>query len=396
MAAISSPSKTRDEVERWAEQFHAMWKQAADSFQRKDTRARAGQYLRGLLGRVERKNGWQLAEYVGESTPYAMQHVLDRADWDADKVRDELRRYAVAHLLTPGEGGVVVVDETGFLKKGDKSAGVQRQYSGTAGRIENCQIGVFLALAGSRGRALVDRELYLPQGWCEDEPRCREAKIPAGTKFATKPQLAQKMLARAWDGGLTPAWVLADEVYGNDSKFRRFLEERSQPFVLAVSSQQRLWIDFRQKRVDAIAKELPPENWVRMSAGEGMKGPRWYDWAAAVFGVPTEGGLRHWMLFRRSVDKPEELAYYLCLAPENATMKDLVEAAGQRWSIERCFEAAKQETGLDEYEVRSWHGWHRHITLSMLALAFLSAVRVEAAEAEAVAPPKKRIRRWCR
>ena len=393
MAAISTPSKTRGDVERWAEQFHAMWSQASGSFHRKDTRARAGQYLRGLLGRVERKNGWQLAEYAGEDTPYAMQHVLDRADWDADKVRDELRRYAAVRLLGPGEGGTLVVDETGFLKKGDKSVGVQRQYSGTAGRVENCQIGVFLALAGSRGRALVDRELYLPQVWCDGAARCRAAKIPPGTKFATKPQLAQRMLARALDGGLAPAWVLADEVYGNDSKFRRFLEERGQPFVLAVSSQQRLWVEFRQKRVDAIARELPAENWLRMSAGEGMKGPREYDWAAAVMGAPAEGGLRRWVLFRRSVAKPEELAYYLCLAPEEAAMRDLVMAAGQRWSIECCFEAAKQETGLDEYEARSWHGWYRHITLSMLALAFLSAVRAEAEETASAVRPKKRIRR---
>ena len=392
----TTASITRDEAMRWPGEFQALWGRTADAFRRKQARSRAAQYVRGLLGRVERKNGWQLAEYIGEDTPRAIQHMLDRAVWDADKVRDELRRYAAAHLLAPGEGGVLVVDETGFLKKGEKSAGVQRQYSGTAGRIENCQIGVFLALVGSRGRALVDRELYLPKDWCDDAARCRAAKIPAGTAFATKPALAQKMLARALESGLAPAWVLADEVYGNDSKFRMFLEERGQPFVLAVSSQQRLWVEFRPKRVDVIAKELPAENWTRLSAGDGLKGPGEYDWAAAVSGAPAEGGRRRWALFRRSVAKPEELAYYLCLAPEEATMRDLVKAAGQRWSIECCFEAAKQETGLDEYEVRSWHGWHRHITLSMLALAFLSVVRAAAAEADGAMPGKKRIRRWFR
>jgi len=389
----TNASITQDEAMRWPGEFQALWGRTADAFRRKQARSRAAQYVRGLLGRVERKNGWQLAEYIGEDTPRAIQHMLDRAVWDAGKVRDELRRYAAAHLLAPGEGGVLVVDETGFLKKGEKSAGVQRQYSGTAGRIENCQIGVFLALTGSRGRALVDRELYLPKDWCDDAARCRAAKIPAGTAFATKPALAQKMLARALESGLAPAWVLADEVYGNDSKFRMFLEERGQPFVLAVSSQQRLWVEFRQKRVDVIAKELPAENWTRLSAGDGLKGPREYDWAAAVFGAPAESGRRRWALFRRSVAKPEDLAYYLCLAPEEATMRDLVKAAGQRWSIECCFEAAKQETGLDEYEVRSWHGWHRHITLSMLALAFLSVVRAAAAEADVPMPGKKRIRR---
>jgi SRSO17 transposase len=358
-----------------------MWSQAGVCFSRRDLRENAGQYVRALMGKVERKNGWQLAEYMGLAAPDAVQYLLRRASWDADALRDEVLRYAQTHLLAPGEGGVLVVDETGFLKKGDKSAGVQRQYSGTAGRIENSQIGVFLALAGSRGRALVDRALYLPQSWTEDRVRCDAAGVPPQVGFATKPQLAQRMLAHALASGLRPAWVLADEVYGCDGKFRRFLEERGQPFVLAVSSQQRLWVEFKQKRVDAIAAEVPEEHWLRLSAGDGMKGPRVYDWAAAAFGILTERGLRRWLLIRRSVEKPEERAYYFCLAPKAATVRELVVAAGGRWNIECCFEAAKQETGLDEYEVRSWPGWYRHITLSMLALVFLSAVRARANEA---------------
>ena len=186
------------------------------------------------------------------------------------------------------------------------------------------------------------------------------------------------MLTHALESGLSPDWVLADEVYGSDGKFRRFLEERGQPYVLAVSSQQRLWVGLSQQRVDAIARVLAPENWLRASAGDGMKGPRLYDWAAGKFGVPTENGLVRWLLVRSSIEKPEELAYYLCLTPVEATLDDLVKAAGQRWNIECCFESAKQETGLDEYEVRSWHGWYRHITLSMLALIFLSVVRSKA------------------
>jgi SRSO17 transposase len=354
---------------------------------------RAKRYVRGLLGRVERKNGWQLAEYLGDATPHAVQRLLGGAVWNSDRVRDELFRYVREHLQKPGAPGVLIVDETGFLKKGSKSAGVQRQYSGTAGRVENCQVGVFLALASSRGRALIDRELYLPKSWSGDVARRKEAGVPLEVEFATKPQLAQGMLARAFESGFSPSWVLADEIYGSDSKFRRFLEERRQPFVLAVSSQQRLWVELRQRRLDALAKEIPDGQWFRLSVGDGEKGPRVYDWAAASFGLPAEGGLKRWALFRRSVENPEDYAYYLCLAPAAATMRELAVAAGQRWSIECCFEAAKQETGLDEYEVRSWHGWHRHITLSMLALAFLSVVR---SKADGNGAAKKTTRTLCR
>lgn len=369
-----------------------MWERAGALFTRSDTRYRAERYVKGLLGNAGRKNGWQVAEYLGDDTPYAIQHLLGRSNWDADAARDELLRYSREHLLAPTEKGVLIVDETGFLKKGDKSAGVQRQYSGTAGRIENCQIGVFLALACSRGRCLLDRALYLPQSWYEDESRCREASIPPTVAFSTKPRLAQDMLAHAFDNGFSPEWVLADEVYGSDGKFRRFLEERGQSYILAVTSQQRLWVGFEQRRVDAIAKEIAAENWLRMSAGAGMKGPRLYDWAAGRFGAPTDDGLVRWLLLRRSIEKPEELAYYLCLAPADKVMRDLVEGAGGRWNIECCFETAKQETGLDEYEVRSWHGWYRHITLSMLALAFLSVIR---AKASARQNRKKRAKTLC-
>lgn len=368
-----------DVVEGWADDFTSLWGQAGGCFRRSDTRAHAEGYVRGLLGRVERKNSWQMAEYLGAANPYAVQHLLGRSNWNADAVRDEILRYSREHLIGAKENGVLIVDETGFLKKGDKSAGVQRQYSGTAGRIENCQIGVFLALAGSKGRALLDRELYVPRSWCEDAARRAEASIPVEVTFSTKQRLAQTMLSRAFESGFSPDWVLADEVYGSDSKFRRFLEERDQAYVLAVSSQQRLWVGLSQKRVDAIGRELAPENWLRLSAGDGMKGPRLYDWAAGQFGLPGENGLMKWLLLRRSINKPEELAYYLCSAPAGTVVKDLVRAAGQRWNIECCFEAAKQETGLDEYEVRSWHGWYRHITLSMLALVFLSVIRGEAA-----------------
>jgi len=380
-------------VAKWEDRFEQMAEQVGPCFARHDLRRQAVGYVQGLLGRVERKNGWQVSEYLGRDKPYGVQRLLGRASWNADDVRDVLVDYARRHLLAEDEpAGVLIVDETGFLKKGTKSAGVQRQYSGTAGRIENCQVGVFLALAGSRGRALIDRELYLPQSWCADRARCDEAGVPQNVAFATKPKLAMRMLDRAFEAGLEPEYVLADEVYGSDGKFRRFLENRGQPYVVAVTAQQRLWVNFQQKRVDEITRTIPRKAWFRLSVADGAKGPRVYDWAAARFGEPTErDGLVRWLLVRRSVEDPTELAYYLCLAPPRATAKDLAIAAGKRWSIESCFEAAKQETGLDEYEVRSFDGWYRHVTLSMLALAFLAAVR--AVESEESKPPRRNARR---
>jgi len=380
-----------------AGEFEAVCDRFSFCFGRQDLRRRAVSYIRGLLGRMHRKNTWQLAEYLGDATPHGLQRLLDRARWDANAVRDELVRYADEHLLAPGEAGTLIVDETGFLKKGQKSAGVQRQYSGTAGRIENSQIGVFLSLAGSLGRALIDRELYLPQGWCKDADRRTDASIPDTVTFATKPQLAMRMIERAWSAGLRPRWVLADEVYGSTHKFRRFLESHQQPYVVAVTSQQRLWVNGRQQRVDAIVRQAPVEAWFRMSVGDGAKGPRLYDWTAGRFGAPSEQGLIRWLLARRSVTEPYKYAYYLCLAPADATPNDLAVAAGQRWAIECCFETAKQETGLDEYEARSWHGWYRHITLSMLAMAFLAVVRAKANIAQdKVAGGQKGALTWCR
>jgi SRSO17 transposase len=275
---------------------------------------------------------------------------------------------------------VLIVDETGFLKKGTKSVGVQRQYSGTAGRIENCQIGVFLALSTRNGHALIDRALYLPESWCDDRARCDEAGVPDDAAFKTKPQLAMEMLGRALDAGIAPDFVLADEVYGNDGKLRRFLEARGQAFVVAVAGNQRLWVGLEQRRVDQIAADAPADSWFRFSVAEGSKGPRVYDWNAARFGAPTdEHGQQRWLLVRRHVETGE-FAYYLCCAKPEATPKDLARAAGRRWAIEVCFECAKQQAGLDEYEVRSWDCWHRHVTLSLLAAALLTAVRIAASE----------------
>jgi len=305
-----------------------------------------------------------------------MQHLLDRAKWDCDGVRDELRTYVKETLATPN--GVVVIDETGFLKKGRKSVGVQRQYSGTAGRIENCQVGVFLSYASSRGHALLDRELYLPKRWTDDPERCREAHVPAEVTFATKPELAQRMLERTLDSGLPVAWVVGDTVYGSSWKLRAGLEERRQAYALAVTCKEQVKVQGTRRRVDQIASSLPREEWQELSAGAGSKGPRLFAWARIELTAPEVNGWQHWLLIRRSLDegaKPAEMAYVLVFAPANTSLEEMVEAFGARWTVEQCFEEAKGEVGLDEYEVRSWHGWYRCVTLSMFALAFLTALR---------------------
>lgn len=369
----------------------------AGLFARSEVRERSHAYLQGLLSHCERKNGWQLAEWMGEASPYAVQHLLDRARWDADQVRDQIRSYALEELSSAD--AVLIVDETGFLKKGRHSTGVKRQYSGTAGRIENSQVGVFLCYGSDKGAALVDRELYIPQEWAEDRERRSEAGIPESLEFATKPELARRMIGRALDSGAAAAWVAADEVYGHDSKLRRFLEGRQMAYVLAVASDQRLWqADFMQHRVDAIARNLPASRWKRLSAGFGSKGERLYDWA--LMPLSKQDGWARALLVRRSIEEKPECAYYLCYAPNGQdTIETLVRVAGQRWKIEQAFETAKGECGLDHYEVRHWQGWYRHITLSMLAHAVLSVLRARgeknsrrasAAQRTGTAPPAHR------
>ena len=358
------------EAEGWARGLDRLADRLAPRFGRVEPRRRALAYLRGLLAPVERKNGWQLAEAAGDRTPDGVQDFLGRMRWDADAVRDDLRAYVVEHL---GDAeGVLVLDETGFVKKGTKSVGVQRQYSGTAGRVENCQLGVFLGYAGRHGRALIDRALYLPEGWAGDAGRRAEAGVPAEVTFATKPKLGLRMLERALDAGVACAWVVADSVYGADHALRRRIEARGGlGYVLAVTGGQRLG----GRRVDAWAAGVPPEGWHRLSAGEGAKGPRFYDWAYTPYRGGAPPGWEKGLLIRRKLDEPDELAFYLTLAPEGIALADLGRVAGTRWTIESCFEAAKGEVGLDQYEVRSWTGWHRHITLAMLAHAYLAVVR---------------------
>ncbi len=377
------------EVARWADGIERAHECIAGRFRRPEPRRRALAYLRGLLSPVERKNGWQLAEQAGDATPDGVQRLLYNYRWDADLVRDDLGDYVVEHLGCAD--GVVVVDETGFLKKGDKSAGVQRQYSGTAGRIENCQVGVFLAYAGAKGRTLLDRELYLPQVWARDWDRRREAGVPDSVGFWTKPQLAQFMLGRTLESGVPFAWFTGDEVYGSDRNLRLWLEREEIAHVLAIKSNEKLWaLTDRgplQVRADRLAAGVEESAWVRCSAGNGAKGPRVYDWAAVDIRPLREPGKGHWLLARRSMAKPGELAFYVCFGPADTTLEELVRVAGTRWAIagtrwaiEECFEEAKGEVGLDQYEVRRWDGWYRHITLAMLAQAYLAVIRHQAME----------------
>ena len=380
---------TVGDVTTWAGGLAELHARIAPRFVRPEPRRRALAYLRGLLRPVARKNGWQLAEQAGEATPDGMQRLLATAVWDADAVRDDLRAYVVEQL---GDAdAVLIVDETGFLKKGTKSAGVQRQYSGTAGRIESCQIGVFLAYAAPQGRAFLDRELYLPQGWTDDAARREEAGIPPGVVFRTKPQLAQAMLARALDADVPAAWVTSDEIYGGDRRLRRWLEERDVPHVLAVKRTEPLVALTERGPAQVPATDLvtalPADAWTRVSAGDGAKGPRWYDWARVAIRPLSDPDRGYWLLVRRSLADPTELAHYACYGPAAATLADLVRVAGTRWAIEEVIEAAKGEVGLDEYEVRRWDGWYRHITLCLLAHAFLAVIRAHAGSGEKGGPP---------
>lgn len=375
---------TERDVGRWSRELDRVAERIGPRFGRPELRARAPAYLRGLIANIERKNGWQLAEFAGDATPVNLQHFIGRAKWDAGAVRDDLVRYVAEHLGEPD--GVLIVDETGFLKKGTKSAGVGRMYSGTAGRIENCQIGVFCAYRSAKGQTLVDRELYLPRDWIADRPRCRAVSVPDEVEFATKPELAQRMLTRTLEAGLPARWVTADEVYGSDARFRAFLQRRGLSYVVAISCQSHMYHQGLRTRVDEHAAAFGKRMWKRLSCGPGTKGERLYEWAVVSWPAPAEDGsaksdFTKSLLVRRSLKDPDEKAYYYTHARTSTSLKTLVEIAGMRWAIEECFEQAKQFTGLDEYEVRSWTGWYRHVTLSMFAHAMLAGIRAKAVRA---------------
>ena len=351
---------------------------------RSDAHARAMSYLSGLLSPAERKTSWQLAEICGHPNPYGFQHLLGRADWHPDALRDTLRTYLTDYLATVDAVGVI--DESGFLKKGIQSAGVARQYNGTAGRVENCQIGVFLAYASEQGQTLLDRELYLPKAWTDDRERCRRAGIPDERAFATKPALARAMLERTFAADVGLAWVTGDSVYGDDRKLRGWLEQRKQAYVLAVSSDETVWINQEQRPITTILAELPSTDWERLSAGVGSKGPRTYDWQRVALNDPSQAGWKRTLLVRRSISDPSEVTAYISFAVVGTRLAEQVRVAGMRWTVEESIQTGKGQVGLDHYEVRSWSGWYRHMTLAMWSQAFLSVIRKETGAAFA---PKK-------
>jgi SRSO17 transposase len=339
----------------------------AGRFGRVEPRRRARAFVLGLLAGLRRKNCWTLAEHAGDAAPDGMQHLLAGAVWDADAVRDDVRAYVVEHLGDPA--AVLVVDETGDVKKGRSSAGVQRQYTGTAGRVENCQVAVFLSYAAPAGHALIDRELYLPKSWVADEARCAAAGIPEGRGFATKPKLARAMIARALDAGTPAAWVTGDEVYGADPGLRADLEARRTGYVLAVAATRQVATRAGTCPARQIAARLPRRAWQRYSAGAGAKGHRYYDWAWISIDPGRPG--HRWLLIRRN-RTTRELAFYRCYSPRHIPLPALVKVAGTRWTTEENFQASKGLTGLDEHQVRRWNSWYRWTTLAMLALAFLT------------------------
>jgi SRSO17 transposase len=399
-----------DKLDRWAAEFEDFHARFAHSFARSEPREEARLYLRGLLMPVKRKNCWQMAEAVRDKDPQPMQRLLYNARWDVDAVRDELQCFVIEQF--GDDEGIGVVDETGFLKKGEKSVGVKRQYTGTAGKVENCQIGVFLTYFNRRAYTFLDRRLYLPKEWCTDWDRRQEAKVPDSVTFKKKPELAIEMLEHAWEQGVPMGWVTGDEVYGNAPYLRDTIAGAGKKYILAVSASTPIWRERPSlekptkgtmgrpgkklrlaagapswETAAAVVASLPKKAWRRLTVSEGEKGPRTYDWARVRVvesrnGLPGPDG---WLLARRSLTDPTDIAYYLSNAPKRTSLQTMAEVASARWSIETTIEEGKGEAGLDEYEVRYWHSWHRHITLSMMAHAWLASIRQ--AEGEKSARP---------
>jgi len=394
-----------EELTDWQTDWEAFHARFAGLFGRSEPRALCGAYLRGLMAPLQRKSCWQLAEEMGEALPDAMQRLLYRTPWDAEAARDLLQDFVWEQF---GDlEGIGVVDETGFVKSGRQSVGVKRQYTGTAGKVENCQVGVFLSYTSRHGHALLDRQLYLPEDWCEDASRRARAYVPQAMAFQTKPQLALAMLRHAWARGAPMRWVVGDEVYGNAAYFRQAVSDHQRQYVLTVSVDTPVWVDRpavepaqrraggRLRRKARIAAEAsaattvgevvaggPADGWERLTVAEGEKGPISHDWARQRVVESREGlpGQTVWLLARRSAEDPGEVAYYLSNASAETPLLTLAQVAAARWTIEQCFREAKGETGLDRYQVRTWHSWHRHITLVMMAHAWLASVRRRAGE----------------
>ena len=396
---------TTEELDEWGADFFAFCDRFNDVFGRKEPRAQATKYLRGLLGPAPRKNGWQLAEAMGDKVPDPTQRLLYRTLWSADTARNILQEYVVE--VFADEDGIGVVDETGFIKKGNRSVGVKRQYSGTAGKIENCQIGTFLSYATVKGHVFLDRRLYLPEEWCNDAERRAQAKVPADVIFQTKPEQAMAMLEQAWQAGVPMRWVAGDEIYGDSTELRDLVARNGRWYVLTVRTPTPVWTKRPsvvepepQERgrprtklrladgavpattVKEVVANWRESRWQRLAVAKGEKGLITYDWACqrVVESRDKLPGPEGWLIARRSISDPTEIAYYLSNAPADTPLLKLAQVASTRYTVEQCIEEAKGETGLDDYEVRYWHSWHRHITLSMMAHAWLASVRCKATE----------------
>jgi len=387
----------------WSAELRAVKAQLGSLFGHASVAASAAAFLDGLLGPERRKTGWMRAEAAGDPGPWRQQAVLGRSRWEADALRDLVRDYALESLATPD--AVLVIDETGFLKQGTSSCGVQRQYTGSAGKITNCQIGVFAAYVSDRGHAFIDRRLYLPKSWTDQPERLRAAHVPEDVRFATKPAVAVAMIERALQAGVAFAWVAADSVYGV-GEVEKVLREAGKGYVLGVTGTHP-FCSWGKAPVagtaEEIAQNLPASAWVRLSAGDGTKGPRLYDWSyleladleADEVGCPEPGLWTRGLLVRRSLSDAS-LAYFTTWCPGGTSLELLVGVEGRRWAIEDGFETAKNELGLEHHETRSWHGWHRHVSLVMLAFALLTVIRHRA---NTTPPPPKSAprgprRRW--
>ncbi len=391
---------TIEELEAWQEEFEQFHERFADLFERSESREQAKKYLRGLLAQADRKNSWQVAEAVGDRIPDRMQRLLYRVPWDADAARDRLQEFVIETFADPE--GIGVVDETSFVKKGTHSVGVARQYLGAVGKRENGQVATMLSYATSKGHVFLDRRLYLPEEWVWDRTRRREAHVPEEVGFATKPEQAIAMLLHAWEQGVPMQWVTGDEVYGDSPRLRETIQQQGRYYVLAVSANTRVWTQRPEveepqeqtggrprrarrlvkgapmaRMVSEVVASLPKHAWKRLAMIEGEKGHITYHWARVrvVESRDQLPGPDIWLMARRSTSDPTKLAYYLAYAPPKTSFETLVRVASTRYTVEQCIEEAKGETGLDEYEVRFWHSWYRHITLSMMAHAWLASIR---------------------
>lgn len=395
----------QEELPCWADSFAAFCRRFDDLFARSETRQQAQKYIRGLLALLEHKTSWQLAEQVTDSTPDRMQRLLYRAPWDADVARDRLQQFIIEHFGE--ESGIAVLDETGIPKKGKASVGVAKQYCGAVGKLENCQVATVLTYSTSRGHVFLDRRLFLPEDWCADRKRRERAKVPETVSFQTKPEQAGEMLEHAWQMGVPIQWITGDSVYGCSPHLRQLIERADKWYVLAVTSVMRVWTErpallepeeqtggrprralrlapgaAKPQTVAQVIAALPKKQWKRLSVGTGAKGPRLYDWVRVrvIESYEDLPGPEIWLLARRSIDAPDEITYYFACAPLTLPLQTLAQVAATRYTVEQCIEEAKGEVGLDQYQVRHYHSWYRHLTLTLMAHTWLAAERATARE----------------